>query len=105
MAFIPGSTSVQPGKIRDLRWWIGGLLFCLDRHQLYRSPDAGRCRSSRLFWKHDFHWTNTDYANLLICFRLVYSFGRTISGRVIARVGTRRGLFGDLVFARFDLQL
>jgi hypothetical protein len=27
MAFTPGSNSVQPGKIHNLRWWIGGLLF------------------------------------------------------------------------------
>jgi ACS family hexuronate transporter-like MFS transporter len=44
------------------------------------------------YLKHDFHWTNTDYANLLIAFRLAYSFGQTICGRLIDRIGTRRGL-------------
>ncbi len=44
------------------------------------------------YLKHDFHWTNTDYANLLIAFRLAYSFGQTICGRFIDRIGTRRGL-------------
>jgi MFS transporter, ACS family, hexuronate transporter len=75
--------------IRNLRWWIGGLLFAstvinyIDRQALSLLAP---------YLKQDFHWTNTDYANLLICFRLAYSFGQTICGRFIDRVGTRRGL-------------
>src|ERR1700730_13395996 len=95
MAFTPGSNSVQPGKIRNLRWWIGGLLFAstvinyIDRQTLSLLAP---------FLKHDFHWTNTDYANLLICFRLAYSFGQTICGRVIDRIGTRRGLTFSVIW-------
>ena len=95
MAFTPGSNSVQPGKIHNLRWWIGGLLFAstvinyIDRQTLSLLAP---------FLKHDFHWTNTDYANLLICFRLAYSFGQTICGRVIDRVGTRRGLTFSVIW-------
>lgn len=44
------------------------------------------------YLKQDYHWTNTDYANLLISFRIAYSFGQTACGRFIDRVGTRRGL-------------
>lgn len=44
------------------------------------------------YLKQDFHWTNTDYAKILICFRLAYSFGQSICGRVIDRIGTKRGL-------------
>jgi len=44
------------------------------------------------YLKQDFHWTNSDYANLLIAFRLAYSFGQSICGRFIDRIGTRRGL-------------
>ena len=75
--------------IRNLRWWIGGLLFAstvinyIDRQTLsFLAPNL----------KHDFHWTNTDYATLVIAFRIAYSLGQTICGRAIDRVGTKRGL-------------
>ena len=75
--------------ISNLRWWIGGLLFAstvinyLDRQTLSLLAP---------FLKQEYHWTNTDYANLLIGFRVAYSIGQTVFGRVMDRVGTRRGL-------------
>ncbi len=75
--------------IPHLRWWIGGILFAstvinyIDRQTLsILAP----------FLKQDFHWTNTDYANIAIAFRIAYSIGQTVCGRQIDRVGTRRGL-------------
>jgi ACS family hexuronate transporter-like MFS transporter len=75
--------------IRNLRWWIGGLLFAstvinyIDRQTLaLLSP----------YLKQTYHWTNTDYATLLIGFRVAYSIGQTVCGRLMDRVGTRRGL-------------
>jgi ACS family hexuronate transporter-like MFS transporter len=72
-----------------LRWWIAGLLFAstvinyIDRQTLaWLAP----------LLKQDYHWTNTDYANLAISFRIAYTIGQTVFGRVIDRVGTRRGL-------------
>ncbi len=75
--------------IRNLRWWIGALLFAstvinyIDRQTLSLLAP---------YLKRDYHWGNTDYANLLIGFRISYSIGQTICGRLIDRVGTRRGL-------------
>jgi ACS family hexuronate transporter-like MFS transporter len=75
--------------IPSLRWWIGGLLFAstvinyIDRQTLsILAP----------YLKLDYHWTNTDYANIAIAFRIAYSIGQTVWGRQIDRVGTRRGL-------------
>ncbi len=72
-------------KIPSLRWWIGVVLFAstvinyIDRQTLsILAP----------FLKHDFHWTNTDYANIAIAFRVAYSIGQTVFGRQIDRVGT-----------------
>ena len=79
----------QPRLIRNLRWWIGGLLFAstvinyIDRQTLSLLAP---------YLKQDFHWTNTDYANLLIGFRIAYTIGQTVFGRMIDRVGTRKGL-------------
>src|SRR6202171_4956795 len=89
MASSTANIAFQPRKIRNLRWWIGGLLFAstvinyIDRQTLSLLAP---------YLKHDFHWSNTDYANLLISFRIAYSLGQTICGRFIDRVGTRRGL-------------
>lgn len=75
--------------IRNLRWWIGALLFAstvinyVDRQTLsLLSP----------YLKQLYHWTNSDYADLLIGFRIAYSIGQSVCGRLMDRVGTRRGL-------------
>src|SRR2546429_5026272 len=81
--------SAQPSIIPSLRWWIGGILFAstvinyIDRQTLsILAP----------FLKQDYHWTNVDYANIAIAFRIAYSLGQTVCGRLMDRVGTRRGL-------------
>src|SRR4029079_4641362 len=80
-------SSTRP--IKHLRWWIGGLLFAstvinyLDRQTLsVLGP----------YLKTDYAWTNGDYAWIVIAFRVAYSIGQTVWGRVIDRTGTRRGL-------------
>src|SRR5713101_5744840 len=81
--------TARPRAIPSLRWWIGGILFAstvinyIDRQTLsILAP----------FLKQDFHWSNVDYANIAIAFRLAYSIGQTVCGRLMDRVGTRRGL-------------
>lgn len=75
--------------IRSLRWWIGGILFAstvinyIDRQTLsILAP----------YLQRDYHWNNVDYANIAIAFRVAYSIGQTISGRLMDRLGTKRGL-------------
>ena len=75
--------------LRHLRWYIGGLLFLstvinyIDRQTLsVLGP----------ILKNEFHWTNSDFALLVIAFRVAYAFGQTASGRFLDRVGTRAGL-------------
>jgi ACS family hexuronate transporter-like MFS transporter len=75
--------------IKHLRWYIGGLLFLstvinyIDRQTLsVLAP----------YLKVEYQWTNTDFAWVLIAFRVAYAVGQTIAGRVIDRVGTRAGL-------------
>jgi ACS family hexuronate transporter-like MFS transporter len=75
--------------IPSLRWWIGGLLFAstvinyIDRQTLSLLAP---------YLKLEYHWTNSDYANIAIAFRVAYSIGQTVFGRLMDRVGTRRGL-------------
>jgi ACS family hexuronate transporter-like MFS transporter len=81
---------LQSGRtIPSLRWWIGALLFAstvinyIDRQTLSLLAP---------YLKQDFHWTNTDYANLVVAFRAAYSIGQTLNGRLMDRIGTKRGL-------------
>jgi MFS transporter, ACS family, hexuronate transporter len=75
--------------ISSLRWWIGALLFAstvinyIDRQTLSLLAP---------YLKLQYHWTNSDYANIAIAFRVAYSIGQTVFGKVMDRVGTRRGL-------------
>src|SRR3954465_7248463 len=39
-----------------------------------------------------YHWTNSDYANIVIAFRAAYVLGQATFGRLLDRIGTRRGL-------------
>ncbi|HKU25077.1 MAG TPA: MFS transporter [Candidatus Sulfotelmatobacter sp.] len=75
--------------IANLRWWIGALLFAstvinyIDRQTLSLLAP---------YLKVQYHWTNSDYAYLAIAFRVAYSIGQSVFGRMMDRVGTRRGL-------------
>src|SRR5437867_4673110 len=89
MAIAGQTDSAHAGIIPSLRWWICGILFAstvinyIDRQTLsILAP----------YLKHDYHWTNVDYANIAIAFRIAYSLGQTVCGRLMDRVGTRRGL-------------
>ncbi len=75
--------------IRHLRWWIGGLLFLsttvnyIDRQTLSALAP---------YIKTEYGWSNSDFALLIIAFRAAYAVGQSVSGRLLDRVGTRRGL-------------
>ena len=81
--------------IRNLRWYIGGLLFLstvvnyIDRQTLsVLAP----------YIKTEYHWNNADFALLIIAFRVAYAFGQTASGGFLDQVGTRRGLSITVAF-------
>jgi len=75
--------------ISYLRWWIGLLLFAstvinyIDRQTLSLLAP---------YLKLQYRWTNSDYANIAIAFRIAYSIGQSACGKLMDRVGTRRGL-------------
>jgi len=75
--------------IPSLRWWIVALLFAstvinyIDRQTLSLLAP---------FLKREHNWSNTDYANIVVAFRVAYAIGQTLCGRLMDRVGTKRGL-------------
>lgn len=89
MAKLEKAPGVARQPISNLRWWIGGLLFAstvinyIDRQTLsVLGP----------YLKIDYHWNNEQFALIVIAFRVSYSIGQTVSGRLIDRIGTRKGL-------------
>src|SRR5277367_4560440 len=81
--------------IHSLRWWIAGLLFAstvinyIDRQTLSLLAP---------FLKLQYHWTNSDYANIAIALRVAYSIGQTVFGKLMDRIGTRRGLTFSVIW-------
>lgn len=82
------SNIVQPHPIKNYRWTICALVFFattvnyLDRQviSLLKSTLSG-----------ELHWDDGDYANIEIAFKVAYSFGMLIAGRVVDMLGTKKG--------------
>src|SRR5207248_5469303 len=76
------------GKIRNLRWYIGALLFFatvinyVDRQALSIAVPVLR---------DEFRLSNTDYSRIVFAFLLAYTIMQVIAGKLIDRVGTRIG--------------
>jgi len=89
MSLFLNQTGGRRRPIKNLRWWIAGLLFAstvinyLDRQTLsVLAP----------YLKKQYEWNNQNFATIVIAFRVSYSIGQTVAGRFIDRVGTRKGL-------------
>ncbi|MGH9719165.1 MAG: MFS transporter [Bryobacteraceae bacterium] len=72
-----------------LRWWIAALLFAsttinyIDRQALnVMAP----------YLKEEYRWTNSDFATVVIAFRIAYALMQLVGGRIVDWLGTRRGL-------------
>jgi ACS family hexuronate transporter-like MFS transporter len=88
-------TATRRGPVGRLRWWIGGLLFAST---VINYIDRQTLSNVAPFLKKDYGWTNTDYAYLIISFRVAYSLGQTLCGRLVDKLGTRRGLTVSVIW-------
>ncbi|MDP1676588.1 MAG: MFS transporter [Bacteroidota bacterium] len=75
--------------IKNLRWWIGGMLFAST---VINYIDRQTLSALAPFLKKQYSWTNEDYAFIVISFRVAYAIGQTVLGRLVDRIGTRVGL-------------
>ena len=89
MAMIADRSSKQSRPIPHLRWWICALLFAST---VINYIDRQTFSVLGPYFKQDYHWSNTDYAAIWIGFRAAYTVGQTLCGRLIDRIGTKRGL-------------
>src|ERR1044072_2692499 len=81
------NTSTRP--ISNLRWWIGGVLFAST---VINYIDRQTLSVLAAYLKQQYGCNNHNVAVIVIAFRVAYSVGQTISGRLIDRIGTRKGL-------------
>jgi ACS family hexuronate transporter-like MFS transporter len=82
-------------KIRHLRWWIGGTLFACT---IINYIDRQTLSALAPILKKEYAWTNTDFATILISFRIAYTIMQGVGGRLLDWLGTRRGLSLTVLF-------
>jgi ACS family hexuronate transporter-like MFS transporter len=81
--------------IPHLRWWICGLLFASTAINYI---DRQTVSVLGPYLKIQYHWSNSDFALILIAFRFAYAFGETACGRFLDKLGTRVGLLFSVSF-------
>jgi ACS family hexuronate transporter-like MFS transporter len=85
--FLMPTSASRP--IRGLRWWIGLLLMAST---IINYVDRQTLSVLAPYLKNDYGWNNGDFAKIVISFRLAYAIGQSVCGRLMDRLGTRRGL-------------
>lgn len=71
-----------------VRWYIGALLFAST---VINYIDRQTLSALAPILKEHFHWTNSDFASLLISFRISYTIMQGVGGRLFDLVGSRFG--------------
>lgn len=81
--------------VRKLRWWIAGLLFAST---VINYIDRQTLSALAPILKGEYRWSNTDFATILIAFRIAYTIMQGLGGRLLDWIGTRKGLSLTVTF-------
>ena len=87
--------TVTPALADSLRWRIAAVLF-LSTVINYIDRQTFSVLGPAL--KEQYHWTNSDFALVIIAFRVAYTLGQAGAGRFLDAVGTRAGLTITVAF-------
>ena len=71
------------------RWTVVALLFVATTINYVDRQVLGILAPSL---QRELHWSETDYGNIVSWFSLVYAFGFLLAGRLLDRIGVKRGL-------------
>jgi ACS family hexuronate transporter-like MFS transporter len=71
-----------------VRWTVGALLFAST---VINYIDRQTLSALAPILKEEFHWTNSDFASVLIGFRVAYTIMQALGGRLFDVLGTRLG--------------
>ena len=83
-------TTIQPAAVGKYRWTICALLFFATTVN-YLDRQVLSLLQPYLADPEKFNWSNTDYANITAVFQFVYAFSMLFAGRIIDKLGTKRG--------------
>ena len=86
---IPDGSHSPRLIVPNLRWWIGVLLFAST---VINYIDRQTLNVLAPYLKAEYHWTNSDFALIVIGFRISYAVVQLVGGRLVDVLGTRRGL-------------
>jgi len=75
-------------NIGRYRWTICSLIFFATTINYLDRSVISLLKSTL---EKEFHWTETDYSNIVIAFQVCYAFGMLVVGRVIDKLGTKIG--------------
>jgi ACS family hexuronate transporter-like MFS transporter len=78
----------QPARAGRFRWTICGLLFLAATINYIDRQVIGILKPTL---QQQYGWSEIDYSNIVFAFQFAYAIGYVFAGRLIDRVGTRRG--------------
>ena len=79
---------VQPARAGRFRWTICGLLFLAATINYIDRQVIGILKPTL---QQQFGWSEIDYSDIVFAFQFAYAIGYVFAGRLIDRLGTRRG--------------
>jgi len=82
------SSSTVSTTIKNYRWTICALVFFATTVNYLDRQVISLLKS---VLSEDLKWNDGDYANVEIAFKLAYSFGMLVAGRVVDVLGTKKG--------------
>src|SRR3982751_3340063 len=85
-------------KIGGYRWTICALVFFATTINYLDRAVISLLKSNL---ETQFHWSETDYADIVIAFQLSYALGMLAVGRIIDKVGTKMGYALSLIVWSF----
>lgn len=80
--------------IRNYRWLIVVLLFTATTINYLDRQIIGLLKP---ILEKEFHWTETDFARIVMAFTAAYAIGLLVSGRMIDKIGTKVGYAATVV--------
>jgi len=87
---LPAAKSVvpAPARVGHMRWVICAMLFLAATINYVDRQVIGLLKPTL---QQQFTWSEVDYANIVFAFQLAYAIGYGFAGRIIDRLGTKRG--------------
>jgi ACS family hexuronate transporter-like MFS transporter len=88
------TTTAAATRVGYVRWVICGLLFLAATINYVDRQVIGLLKPTL---QKEFGWTELDYGDIVLAFQFAYAIGFLIAGRMIDRLGTRKGFVVAIV--------